>query len=289
MKYNNSGGTVKLAGCLLIGLALLAGMACEKNKLTDPDAAVVIPPAPEPEYKLIWSDEFDGTALNTGKWNYDIGYNFWGNQEQENYQAANVTVANGNLVLTAKKETIGTTPSNYTSGRINTLNKCEFTYGKLEARMKLPRGKGLWPAFWMLGVNMRAHGNTPGVGWPACGELDIMETINSETWISGASHWAKPDGSHTSTSNKVNTTPEEYHVYTLVWNKESIKWYLDGKLYNGLWIKDGMASTSEYHLPFNIILNLAVGGEWPGQVIDETKLPATMLVDYVRVYQEIVK
>ena len=288
MKPNKSARIIKLAGCLFIGLAIVTGMACKKNSVTDPDV-VAQPPVPEPEYKLIWSDEFDGTSLNTEKWNYDIGYNLWGNQEQENYQAANVAVADGNLRLTARKETIGTTPSNYTSGRINTLNKGEFAYGKIEARMKLPRGKGLWPAFWLLGVNMRARGTTPGVSWPACGELDIMETINTETWISGASHWAKEDGTHISTGNKFITTPEEYHVYTLIWNKESVKWYLDGKLYNGLWIKDGKASTSEFHLPFNIILNLAVGGEWPGQVIDDTILPATMLVDYVRVYQDVAK
>lgn len=288
MKRHNSKHMLQLTGGLFVSLLLLASMACKKNKITAADEVEVVPPVAEVKYELEWSDEFDGTALKTENWNYDIGYGFWGNVEQENYQAANVAVADGNLQITAKRQTIAGAPlSNFTSGRINTLNKREFTYGRIEARMKLPRGQGLWPAFWMLGVNMRARGNTPGVSWPACGEIDIMETINSELWVSGAAHWAKPDGTHTSIGNKLNGTPSEYHVYSVVWTKESIKWYLDDKFYSGVWIKDGAASTSEFHLPFNIILNLAVGGEWPGQVIDETKLPAVMLVDYVRVYKEV--
>lgn len=273
----------------MIALVLLGNTSCEKNKITDADEVVVTPPVVEPKYELAWSDEFDGATLDMTKWNYDIGYNFWGNVEQENYQAANVSVSDGHLNILAKKQTLSSAPASaYTSGRINTLNKYEFTYGKVEARMKVPKSKGLWPAFWMLGVNMRTRGDVPGVSWPACGEIDILETINTEVWSSAAAHWAMANGSHTSVGNKRNLAdPTDYHVYSIVWNKESIKWYVDDVFYNGLWIKDGAASTSEFHLPFNIILNLAVGGEWPGQIIDDTKLPATMLVDYVRVYKEV--
>jgi len=272
---------------ILIAMAIL-GSACKKTKaataeqelpLTTTDAAAT--------YKLVWNDEFNGTALDLNSWNYDIGYNKWGNNEQETYQAANVKVASGSLQITAKKEKVGNTASNYTSGRIHTLNKREFLYGKIEARMKLPQSKGLWPAFWMLGVNMRARGTTPGVGWPACGEIDIMETINSETWTAGAAHWAKADGTHTKSSNTVTGTPNDWHIYSVVWNKESISWYVDYKLFHTFSIKDGAESTSEFHLPFNLIFNLAVGGNWPGQVIDDTKLPSTMLVDYIRVFQEV--
>jgi beta-glucanase (GH16 family) len=273
---------------IIIGLMitmLIPLTACKKNTITTAEEVVVTPPVPEVKYELEWADEFDGTTLNVANWTPEIGYRIGGNEEQENYQAANVTVANGHLQITAKKEQIGV--SGYTSGRINSLNKRDFTYGKIEARMKLPRGQGLWPAFWLLGSNMRANGNTPGVGWPACGEIDIMEAINSEIWTSGAAHWAKPDGMHISSGNKINTTPGEYHVYSVIWTKETIKWYIDDKFYNGLWIKDGKGSTSEFHLPFNIIFNMAVGGTWPGQVIDDTKLPAVMLVDYVRLYKEV--
>ncbi len=273
----------------LVALSLMATIvlfvsACKKDKPVDEE--VPLPTVVETKYELAWSDEFDGTSLNMTNWTHDVGYGTWGNVEQENYQIPNVTVADGNLQITAKKEKIGSTPSNYTSGRIHTLNKREFTYGKIEARMKLPKSQGLWPAFWMLGVNMRARGTTPGVSWPACGEIDIMETINTELWTSAAAHWATPNGSHTSVGNKLNIAQNEWHVYSVEWNKENIKWFVDGRFYNGLVIKDGVTSTSEFHLPFNIILNLAVGGEWPGQTIDETKLPATMLVDYVRVYKE---
>ncbi len=267
----------------MLTILVLLG-ACKKTKIYSDEIPVEVPKAVN--YELVWSDEFDGTSLNMTNWNYDVGYGTWGNVEQENYQIPNVSVADGNLQITAKKEKIGTTPSNYTSGRINTLNKREYTYGKIEAKMKLPKSQGLWSAFWLLGVNMRARGTTPGVSWPACGEIDIMETINTELWTSAAAHWATPNGSHTSSGNKLNIAQNEWHVYSIEWSKETIKWYVDGRFYNGIWIKDGAGSTSEFHLPFNIILNLAVGGEWPGQVIDETKLPSTMLVDYVRVYQE---
>lgn len=273
---------------IIIGLMmtlLIPFTACKKNTITAADDVVVTPAVPEAKYELEWSDEFEGTTLNEANWTPEIGYGLWGNNEQENYQAANIAVADGHLQITAKKQQIGN--SGYTSGRITSLNKREFTYGKIEARMKLPRGKGLWPAFWLLGSNMRARGNTPGVGWPACGEIDIMEAINNEIWTSAAAHWAKADGTHISSSNKTNTTPHEYHVYSVVWTKETIKWYIDDKFCNGLWIKDGKGSTSEFHLPFNIILNLAVGGDWPGQVIDDSTLPAVMLVDYVRLYKEV--
>jgi beta-glucanase (GH16 family) len=272
----------------VIGLmvtALPVFMACKKNTITTAEEVVVTPPVPEVKYELDWADEFEGTTLKVANWTPEIGYNIGGNAEQENYQAANIAVADGHLQITAKKQQIGV--SGYTSGRINSFNKKDFTYGKIEARMKLPRGQGLWPAFWMLGSNMRARGGQPGVGWPACGEIDIMEAINTEIWTSAAAHWAKPDGTHTSSGNKINTTPGEYHVYSVIWTKETIKWYIDDKFYNGLWIKDGKGSTSEFHLPFNIIFNVAVGGTWPGQVIDDTKLPAVMLVDYVRVYKEV--
>jgi beta-glucanase (GH16 family) len=272
----------------IVILFILSTTGCKKNKIVDSDEEVVVtPPTVAPVYELLWADEFNGTTLDMNNWSYDVGYNLWGNNEQENYQAANVSVAAGNLQILAKKEKIGSTPSDFTSGRIHTLSKREYMYGKIEAKMKLPKSKGMWPAFWMLGVNMRARGATPGVGWPACGEIDIMETINSEIWTSAAAHWATPNGSHTNKGNRLNIAPNDWHVYSVEWNTESIKWFVDGKFYHAIWIKDGAGSTSEFHAPFNIILNLAVGGDWAGQVIDETKLPATMLVDYVRVYKEV--
>jgi beta-glucanase (GH16 family) len=132
-------------------------------------------------YQLIWSDEFNNTTVDTANWNFEIGGHGWGNHEQEYYQPANATVSGGNLVITGKKEDIES--SHYTSSRMTTKGKREFLYGKIEAHIKIPVGQGLWPAFWMLGANIDR------VDWPACGETDIMEHINTDSLLYGTLHW----------------------------------------------------------------------------------------------------
>jgi beta-glucanase (GH16 family) len=226
-------------------------------------------------YTLVWSDEFDGTAVNTANWSFETGGGGWGNNEKEYYQASNATVANGNLVITAKKQRVKA--NNYTSARLKTQGKKEFTYGKIEARIKLPLGQGLWPAFWMLGANI----NT--VSWPACGETDIMEHINTENTIYGTIHW--DNNGHASYGGSTSTTPADYHIYAVEWDSSAIRWYIDGVQYHEANILNNINGTEEFHKPFFILLNLAVGGNWPGQTIDDSKLPASMYVDYVRVYQ----
>ncbi|MCW3112871.1 MAG: glycoside hydrolase family 16 protein [Segetibacter sp.] len=262
----------------LAALPLLLA-ACGKS-IQDPPAP---PPTTTPTTptkmdfsKLVWSDEFDGTEVNTANWVYEVGGGGWGNNEKEYYQAGNAAVSNGNLVITAKKERVGS--NNYTSARLKTQGKKEFTYGKIEARIKIPLGQGLWPAFWMLGENI----NT--VSWPACGETDIMEHINTENIFYGTMHWDN-GGYATRGGNYSITTPTDYHVYSIEWDPESIRWYLDGVKYFENFIVSSVNGTNEFHRPFFLLLNLAVGGNWPGQVIDESKLPASMYVDYVRVYQ----
>lgn len=235
------------------------------------------PPPPPPDttkYQLVWSDEFDEDSINTNVWNFERGGNGWGNNEQQYYQSDNASIENGNLVITAKKETVGS--NSYTSSRMTTQGKKEFEYGRIEARIKLPLGQGLWPAFWLLGSDINI------AGWPACGETDIMEHINTDSLIYGTIHWDNnghaQDGSHTSSS------PSQYHVYALEWTASTIKWSIDSVEY----YKSNILSNTqdEFRAPFFIILNLAVGGNWPGQQIDESKLPAKMYVDYVRVYQK---
>ncbi len=228
-----------------------------------------------PPYELIWSDEFDGTSVNTANWNFDIGGGGWGNNELEYYKASNAKVKNGILTITAKKKAIA--GYNYTSARMKTQDKFDFKYGKVEARIKLPMGQGLWPAFWMLGSNIST------VGWPFCGEIDIMEHINIENTIYGTMHW-DVNGYANYGSNK-STTPASYHVYSIEWDQFGIRWYLDGVLYLTANTTNNINGTEEFHNPFFILLNLAVGGNWPGQTVDESKLPAKMHVDYVRVYQ----
>lgn len=227
-------------------------------------------------YQLVWSDEFDGNTVNTANWNFETGGQGWGNHEQEFYQAPNATVADGNLLITGRKEEVGS--NHYTSSRMTTQGKHEFLYGKIEARIKIPVGQGIWPAFWMLGANI----NT--VGWPACGETDIMEHINTDSLLYGTLHW--DNNGHQQNGDTLTYTPAQYHVYTVEWDANSIRWALDSVQYHQVDISNNVNSTEECHKPFFLLLNLALGGDWPGQVIDDSKLPALMYVDYVRVYQK---
>jgi len=225
-------------------------------------------------YKLVWSDEFDEATIDTSIWNFEIDGNGGGNHEQEYYQPQNATIENGNLVITAKKETVGS--HNYTSSRMTTQGKKEFEYGKIEARIKIPVGQGFWPAFWLLGSNINS------VGWPKCGETDIMEHINTDSLIYGTLHW--DNNGHVQSGDTIASTPSEYHVYSIEWNATSIKWFVDSVQYHEVNITNN--STEEFHQPFFILLNFAVGGDWPGQTIADNLLPAKMFVDYVRVYQK---
>lgn len=254
--------------------------SCKKNSTATTAPNPVTPPqttvtAVDTNYTLVWSDEFNGTAVDTTKWNFETG----GpnpNNEKEYYQAANATVANGNLVITAKKETVNNLL--YTSARMNTLNKVSAQYGRIEARIKLPLGAGLWPAFWMLGTNINA------VSWPQCGEMDIMEHINDTNTIYGTMHWNVSGAVQYGLTTQISN-PDDYHVYAIDWDTNSIRWYVDGTLYCTGNIQNDVNNTGAFHLPFFVVLNLAVAGDFPGQTVDLSKLPASMYVDYVRVYK----
>jgi beta-glucanase (GH16 family) len=231
----------------------------------------------KPVYALVWSDEFDGITVDTLKWNFETGGGGWGNNEKEYYQAANATVANGNLLITAKKESVGGQP--YTSARMTTQGKEAPTYGRIEARIKAPLGMGFWPAFWMLGSNIQT------VSWPACGEMDIMEHINNTNTFYGTMHWNV--NGHVSYGSTINiSTPGDYHLYAIEWDQNAIRWYVDDTLYQTGNIKSNINGTGAFHLPFFILLNFALGGNFPNASVDETLLPATMYVDYVRVYKQ---
>lgn len=230
-------------------------------------------------WKLIWSDEFDGATLNTSNWSYEIGTgtNGWGNNELQYYtsRAENIGIENGMLVITARNESyIG---RNYTSARIKTQGKKSLKYGKIEARMKLPIGKGSWPAFWMLGDNITF------VGWPKCGEIDIMEHINSENKIYGTMHW--DNNGHISKGGSTFCDVTQFHTYSIVWNESLIQFFVDDQLYYFQSIASGINSTEEFQNPFFIILNLAIGGNWPGNPDGTMQFPIKMYVDYVRAYE----
>ena len=264
---------------LFAGLAVISicVTACKKDGAPVNKTPVDTGKTLVPVYQLVWSDEFDGTAVDTSKWNFETGGGGWGNNELEYYQPDNATVANGNLMITAKKESVG--GEQYTSARMTTQGKEAPIYGRIEARIKMPMGAGMWPAFWMLGANIST------VPWPGCGELDIMEHINATNTIYGTMHWAL-NGQHSQYGSTTDTTPADYHLYAIEWDQNQIRWYVDNTLYQTGDIKNNVNNTGAFHLPFFIILNFALSGNFPNTPVDESLLPATMYVDYVRVYKQ---
>lgn len=233
------------------------------------------------DWELVWNDEFDGNSLDTSKWCYDIGTGSsgWGNNEWQYYtsDSDNVSVSNGALKISAIKENYG--GCSYTSGRIKTLGLKTFKYGKIEFRIKAPVGQGLWPAAWMLGKDY------PNEAWPQCGEIDVFEHVNTEDKIYGTVHWDS-DGYATYGGNKSGVDVTQYHTYSIEWDKDYIVWYLDGSEYHRILITDSTGGTDEFHQEFYLLLNLAVGGNWPGSPNGTASFPANMYVDYVRVYQQ---
>jgi beta-glucanase (GH16 family) len=228
------------------------------------------------DWQLVWSDEFHGRI--GPDWVFETGAGGWGNNELEYYRRANATVENDALVITAKREDFG--GAHYTSARMKTQYHKTWHYGRMEARIALPAKQGLWPAFWMLGSDIDS------VGWPASGEIDIMEQINTGWNIYGTAHWRADNGTQADYGNQTSTSVPDYHVYAVEWDPDFIRWYVDGLQYNVMQITNGMGGTDEFQRDFFLLLNMAVGGNWPGFGIDDGALPAKMYVDYVRVYQD---
>ncbi len=238
-----------------------------------------------PGYRLVWQDEFNGTALDTANWNYETGGDGWGNNELEYYKAGsgNAYLQSGNLVIEAKKETMGN--RNYTSARITTENKKTFTYGRYDMRAKLPVQTGMWPALWMLGTDIRT------AGWPHCGELDIMELIGkTPSTVYGTLHWEADNKSPAKLGKQYNlgsgNFSDSFHLFSLIWEPGSYRILVDNtEFYTGT-SADITASYNPFAHPFFFIFNVAVGGDWPGPPDASTVFPQKMLVDYVRVYQK---
>ena len=260
-------------------------------------SSVRIPPLEEspdlPGWTLIWNDEFNepnGAGVNPQKWTMETGGWGWGNNELEYYtnRLQNAFLEDGSLVIKAINETYTGTDSvtrNYTSARLKTQDKFAQAYGRFEARMKIPYGQGIWPAFWMLGSDI------PQIGWPRCGEIDIMENIGKEpSTVHGTVHG--PGYSGGSGIGAAYTLPngerfaDAYHTYVIEWQPELIRWYVDGNLYKTV-TKNDLPSGAAwvFNHPFFLLLNVAVGGSWPGNPDASTVFPQMMLVDYVRVYQ----
>ena len=245
-------------------------------------------------YALRWSDEFDGpagSASDQTKWNYDTGGGGWGNNELETYtnRTQNAFLdGDGHLVIKAIKETFTGTDGirrEYTSARLLTKGKFSQRYGRIEARIKLPFGQGIWPAFWMLGANIDQ------AGWPMCGEMDIMENIGREPSINhGTLHG--PGYSGGSGLGGIYTLPagqkfsDDFHIFVIEWEPTAVRFYVDGNLYQTKTTADAAGKQWVFDHPFFILLNVAVGGNFPGNPNDTTTFPQTMTVDYVRVYAD---
>jgi beta-glucanase (GH16 family) len=236
-------------------------------------------------WTLTWHDEFDGTELDLKNWTFDLGGHGWGNQEGEAYtdRPENVRVEDGMLVIEARKEEELISGREYSSARIKTQSLHAWQYGRIEARMKLPYGQGLWPAFWTLGENITKK------AWPACGEIDIMEFIGKEPdQVHATVHgpgYSGSDGIGSSLTTSAESLKNNFHVYAIEWEENEIRWYFDDQQYFKLTAQD-VPDEWVFDHPFFIILNLAVGGGWPGYPNETTVFPQFLYVDYVRVYQK---
>ena len=241
-------------------------------------------------WRLVWSDEFEGpagSAVDPHRWTFDLGNNNgWGNYELEDYTNRTSNAAldgTGNLVVTARRETLG--GQSYTSARLLTQGKASWTYGRFEARVKIPFGQGLWPAFWMLGDSIAS------VGWPACGEIDIMENVGKEPAIvHGTMHGLGPAGAYgvggPLALSGAARYADAFHLFAVEWEPDAIRWYVDETQYFSTTRASIPAgATWAFNQPFFLLLNVAVGGGWPGAPDGTTVFPQTLTVDYVRVYQ----
>jgi hypothetical protein len=243
------------------------------------------PPAGSPPgfSRLIWSDEFNGTTISSANWGFDLGGGGWGNNELQNYtnRPENARVANGLLTIEARRENFG--GNAYTSARMKTQGKQSFGINTwVEARINAPEGQGIWPAFWMLGNSIST------VGWPSCGEIDIMEIQGQNPARNfGTIHWADANGQHASFGGIFNSSSSltaGFHTFAVSRTSTTIRWYVDRVQYAEANISGGINSTSEFQAPFFIILNVAVGGNFVGNPDGSTIFPQQMQVDWVRVW-----
>lgn len=255
----------------------------EPRSLTIPDQGFVSPSTYD-GMELVWADEFDGTSLNADDWNYDIGtgVNGWGNLEDQYYQEDNLSLVDGHLVIEARRESVG--GKAYSSSRITTEAKQDFQYGRIDVRAVMPSGNGMWPAIWMLGSNFSE------VGWPFCGEIDIMELFGDrgDNKVFGTVHWdnagqyAQFGGETTLSSGGFD---DKFYVFSITWDEQFIKWYIDGEEYHAIDITP--SELSEFREKYFFLINLAIGGDKGAGSPQGTLFPQWMVVDYIRVFQEV--
>jgi len=238
-------------------------------------------------YSKLWNDEFNGTAIDRSIWKFETGGNGWGNNELEYYTDKDVNpnafISNGNLIIEARQESYN--GKNYTSARMTTQGNKEFAFGRVDMRAKIPKGKGIWPALWMLGKNITTN------GWPNCGEIDIMETIGSfPKDLHATVHYGLIGASNSTSKTAVYSAPtgdlsDFFHVYSLVWSQDTMEIMIDNISYLKT-NKTAIGNVYPFNDPFFVIFNVAVGGNWPGTPDGSTIFPARMAVDYIRVFKK---
>lgn len=269
-------------GGLLFGLTACLPLASPTPTLTAPPPPTATLAWERPGWTLVWHDEFEGESLDLANWTYDLGGGGWGNNELEYYtnRPENARLENGFLVIEARAERY--LHRNYTSARLKTQGLHAWMYGRFEARMQLPYGQGVWPAFWLLGEDINRS------GWPACGEIDIMEFIGRQPdRVYGTVHgpgYSGGAGVGSSFIFPAGMPSDGFHVYAIEWEPQEIRWYVDDTQYFAVTPED-LPGKWVYDHPFFIILNLAIGGNWPGAPDETTVFPQFLRVDYVRVYQ----
>jgi beta-glucanase (GH16 family) len=264
------------------------GLAAAPVPIPTPTQRLTLAPAPTPAWELpgwilVWQDEFDSGNIDPANWTFDIGGGGWGNNEREYYtdRPENARIEDGVLIIEARAEKFS--HRDYTSARLKTQGLRAFTYGRIEARMQLPYGNGIWPAFWLLGTDIDQ------ASWPGCGEIDVMEYIGREpTRIYATAHGPGYSGGGGMGGNidlPAGTLSNAFHVYAIEWEPEEIRWYVDDDQFFS--VNSGQVSGDwVFTHPFFIILNLAVGGSWPGYPDETTTFPQFLRVDYVRVFQQ---
>ena len=230
--------------------------------------------------KAHWAEEFEGATLSEDNWNLELGDGCpqlcgWGNNEAQIYTSANHRLEDGKLIITARKE-----DSLYTSARISTQGKMKFQYGRLEVRAKLPKGKGIWPAIWLLGSNIGE------VGWPRCGEIDILEYVGKAPGeVFTSLHTQNSHGNTINTrTTQIEGIEEDFHLFALEWEPDGIEFFVDGRPVYRFAPEDRTEEIWPFDQPFFVIINLAVGGNFGGPEIDESVFPQEFIIDYIRIF-----
>jgi beta-glucanase (GH16 family) len=240
-------------------------------------------------FTKVWEENFQGTNLNTAVWNYELGDGCpgncnWGNNELQFYQEKNAQLSDGYLIIEGKKETIG--GKNYTSSRLTTQRKKSFKYGRIDIRAAVPEGKGYWPALWMLGDNI------PQVSWPACGEIDIMEASGDKiNRVVGTAHFGATLAQHRFRTGATFSSGEydfntSFNVFSIIWEENKIQWLVNNVVYHQITPSDLNGQPYPFNQPFFFIINLAIGGNFPGSPDARTVFPRWFVVDYIKVFQK---